>query len=248
MSTVFLRLLDRPPDEKAYALDQITAGVRGGACSHGAWRSADPQSFRKVPRSPFAYWVGEEALRKFAELSPLENGDRVARLGLNTTLDTRFLRTFWEVPSVRIGKRWFPIFKGGGFAPFFAGSPLVVDWEGRGERLKSYIRSRGDSPSRNVRSESSYFRPGLTYSSRTQKGLAFQPLPGGCIFTVKGPAVFPSPSEDPAAVLGLVNSRPFRGFVALQMAFGSYEVGVVQRTPVPDLTGPQGKNLAALAR
>jgi hypothetical protein len=34
----------------------------------------------------------------------------------------------------------------------------------------------------------------------------------------------------------------------MQVAFGSYEVGAIQRTPVPDLSGEQGIKLGELAR
>ena len=48
--------------------------------------------------------------------------------------------------------------------------------------------------------------------------------------------------------LGLTNSAAFHDCCNVQMAFGSYEVvGVIQRTPVPDLSGPQGGRLGELA-
>ena len=47
--------------------------------------------------------------------------------------------------------------------------------------------------------------------------------------------------------LGLSNSNGFGVLISLQMAFGSYEVGVIQRIPVPDLTGFDGKHLGELA-
>jgi hypothetical protein len=46
------------------------------------------------------------------------------------------------------------------------------------------------------------------------------------------------------ALLAIVNSRPFRELVAMQMAFGSYEVGVIQRTPVPALNEEASSALA----
>lgn len=75
-------------------------------------------------------------------------------------------------------------------------------------------------------------------------------MPAGCIFADKGPAAFVQ-NDDPRellALLALVNSRAFGLLVSLQMAFGSYEVGVIQRTPIPDLTPAQRTQLAALAR
>lgn len=63
-------------------------------------------------------------------------------------------------------------------------------------------------------------------------------MPQGCIFADKGPAIFveKDDSEQLLALLAITNSSAFRLLVELQMAFGSYEVGVIQRTPVPDLT------------
>jgi hypothetical protein len=46
------------------------------------------------------------------------------------------------------------------------------------------------------------------------------------------------------AMLAIVNSRAFRSLVDQQMAFGSYEVGVIQRTPVPAVH-PQDRALIA---
>jgi hypothetical protein len=49
------------------------------------------------------------------------------------------------------------------------------------------------------------------------------------------------------ALLAIANSLAFRQMVDLQMAFGSYEVGVIQRTPVPVLTPEGTQYLATLA-
>jgi len=48
-------------------------------------------------------------------------------------------------------------------------------------------------------------------------------------------------------LLGLTNSIVFHALVLLQMAFGSYEVGVIQRTPVPNLNNHDGGRLGELA-
>ena len=61
-------------------------------------------------------------------------------------------------------------------------------------------------------------------------------MPGWGIFGHKGPAIF-VPDDDPSKLLfllGVMNSQVFKTLVDLQMAFGSYEVGVLQRTPVPN--------------
>ena len=70
-----------------------------------------------------------------------------------------------------------------------------------------------------------------------------------CIFGSKGPAIFieGDPSKDLLALLAITNSSIFCELVELQMAFGSYEVGVIQRTPVPDLASKETDILAPLA-
>jgi len=75
-------------------------------------------------------------------------------------------------------------------------------------------------------------------------------MPEGCIFADKGPAAFVenNASPDLLALLAITISSTFRSLVELQMAFGSYEVGVIQRTPVPNLTDSDHAALAQLAR
>ncbi len=75
-------------------------------------------------------------------------------------------------------------------------------------------------------------------------------MPAGCIFADKGPAAFvedDSP-EQLLALLAITTSAAFRYLVELQMAFGSYEVGVIQRTPVPELRSDESRALTHLAR
>ncbi len=75
-------------------------------------------------------------------------------------------------------------------------------------------------------------------------------MPQGCIFADKGPAAFVARDDAEAlsALLALVNSHAFGLLVSLQMAFGSYEVGVIQKTPIPDLTPDHQTTLADLFR
>lgn len=79
-------------------------------------------------------------------------------------------------------------------------------------------------------------------------------MPSGCIFADKGPAAF---VEDDApdellALVCLLNSRAFGLLVSVQLArvelAQSFEVGLIQQTPVPDLTSEQRTKLASLAR
>jgi hypothetical protein len=93
----------------------------------------------------------------------------------------------------------------------------------------------------------------LTWPLRTN-GLSFRVMPAGGIFSHKGPAAFvdnDSP-DDLLALVCLVNSKAFGLLVSVQLArvelAQSFEVGLIQQTPVPDLTPAQRSQLATLAR
>ena len=186
----------------------------------------------------------------------MQSGGRRVCFGLSTKDDFQFLRLSWEVKSSGLHQRWFPFAKGGSNSPYYYDVHLVIDWENDGERLKAFANRRTKelfgtaSWSRWINNWSHYFRPGLTWPRRTQKGLNLRAMPSGCIFADKGPVVF-APDDDPdelVALLAVMNSALFQMLVELQMAFGSYEVGVIQRTPIPAVPGKAQEELIALAR
>lgn len=63
-------------------------------------------------------------------------------------------------------------------------------------------------------------------------------MPNGCIFGDKGPSILvdDNNSDHLLALLGILNSSSFQSLVKMQMAFGSWEVGVIERTPLPPLS------------
>ena len=88
MATVFLRLLAH--DDKQAALARAVDQLRDGEPSPDV-HLVDPQSFRQVPGSPFAYWVSEKVRSLFTELPPFEGDGRIVRGGLKTCDDFRFV-------------------------------------------------------------------------------------------------------------------------------------------------------------
>jgi hypothetical protein len=247
--TTFIRLLDIPVDGKAAALKAAVAG-------DGSVFDCAPEAFAAVPGSPFAYWAGSRILRLFAaKLS----GTFETKCGMGTLDDFRFLRLYWEVGETINGNE-YPLFaKGGTYIAFWADVHLTVKWYLEGAEVKQFVEDKVGSASRKIQAQSYYFRPGLTWPRRTD-GLSFRALPAGCIFADKGPAAFVKGDnpQDLLALSALLNSRPFGYLVGIQLArtalAQSYEVGLIQRTPVPPLTTDDGrpttqaKALATLAR
>jgi hypothetical protein len=245
VKTVILRALEA--DDKAAAL---RSAIRSQIWTQGCQRfEVDPAGFREVPRSPFAYWVSERVRHLFRELPPFDSAERTATVGLQSSDDLRFLRLWWE----HRGASGFVTFaKGGQFSPYYADVFLAVQWGDNGNEIKAFAATTPGSThwSRNIRSADHYFRPGLTWPRRTQGGLSLRAMPTGCVFADKGPAAFADgdDKDDLLALLAMTNTRIFRVLVDMQMAFGSYEVGVIQRTPVPHLEPSDRAELAALAQ
>ena len=242
---VFARILKEP--DRAAALAEVIAASQAGKPDPRIFRIA-PADFEIIPGSPIAYWMTAPVRRLFTDLPRLEGKWAQARQGLATADDFRFVRAFWEVnPSsiarsreeTREGGRWCLFAKGGEYSPYYADLHLVIDWEDNGRRIREFTRSKGQSETKRVTSQSFYFRPGLTWSRRTNSAMAVRVLPAGCIFGEKGPALF---ADDPLLQLGWLDSRVVRLLIDATAASAdedktdvsrSYDVGIIQSLPSP---------------
>jgi hypothetical protein len=225
--------------------DRLLASVvalRTGSVADNSFLT-DLSALVQIPGSPFAYWINERVRRLFVEMAPFKSGGRHACVTNPAGNDQRYFRCWWEVPSQNIGRhiRWSPMCKGGEFRRYYADLHLVVDWDENEGTFRGF-QGTVHRPLKRPASADYFFQPGLTYSSRTQLAFSSRILPEGTIFHDKGPGVF-VPVEDRYPILGLMNSKVFQALLKLQMAFGSYEVGVIQRTPIPNLGGPESDQL-----
>jgi hypothetical protein len=239
-STPFFRLLTSPIPAKGDDLRQQIFALNRGQSAEAVYPAA-PDDFAAIPGSPFAYWADDRFKKLFRMQSKFETETRVARTGLNTTDDFRFVRLFWEIPESLIAitnketmenKRWVLFSKGGRLSPYFYDLHWVLDWAKSGKEFKDFIRSKGDSPSRNVRSESIYFSPGLTWPLRASR---FAPyiLPGGCIFGVRGQVIV-APIESLLMLLAVTNSSIYDFLFKLSLGrFGYPEfiIGILKYLP-----------------
>lgn len=258
--TQFLRLLAEP--DKAAALLEVCGKQRAAGCGQNAEGhdprifEVAPESFDAVPGKPFAYWVSEAVRQVFKRLEPFDGEKRIARVTNPAGDDTRFVRAWWEVHSAVSGGPycWVNFSKGGGFSKYFYDVHLVVQWNCQRQTYHGFIGTE-HRPLEKPACLEHFFRPGLTWPRRTTSGLSLRAMPAGCIFADKGPAAFVvrDDPEELLALLALTNSRAFALLVSLQLAAAdaaarSYEVGVIQKTPVPDLSTEQQARLATLAR
>jgi hypothetical protein len=247
LKTIFLRALEA--HDKAVAL---CVAIREPVATGGRQRfEVEAESFRAVPRSPFAYWVSMGLRQLFKELPPFEAEGRTAKQGLATADDFRFIRGWWEVPPCQLGKHWYPIVKGGRFSPYYASVPVVVNWRSDGSELKAWAGSlyNGSHWSRILKNTHLFLRSGLTWPLRGVKFSA-QAVPGGSVFSIAGKMAFVEQPELPE-FLALFNALAFDKFIAFfagKVGGVQYEVGLIQSVPVPELNRPTRMRLQLLAR
>jgi hypothetical protein len=195
-----------------------------------------------VEGAPLSYWVPGEVLQLFRSVPALQPSLGEARQGVATANNPRFVRQRWEVSANAIGPghRWVSFAKGGDFCRFYTDIDLVIWWKNKGEDIRRFEGAY-------IRNEELYFRPGLTWPRRTQRGFNVRTMPDGCIFDSKGPAIFARHEKHGDYLLGVLNSSMVEYLCRALMSFGSYEVGVVQKLPIPYPVGHL-KHIATLAR
>ena len=122
----------------------------------------------------------------FRESLPLERTWGIARQGKATGDDSRWVRCFGGRCQGQSG--WVPFAKGGEFSRFYSSIALVINWK---PDQRADLKASGNA----LPSEEHYFKPGMTWPLRTQRGFNIRVMPEGCIFGHKGPALFP---KDPS--------------------------------------------------
>ena len=180
------------------------------------------RDFTNIDGAPLSYdrlsLVGI-LFRQFPKLEPLH---ATVRQGKATGADPHWVRTHWEVTS----PHWVPFAKGGDFSRFYSDIYLRLDWN---PAHREELKSSGNA----LPSEEYYFRSGLTWPRRTQRGFSLRRMPEGCIFADKGPAMFPKSETREAFLLGVLNTSLAEFILRSLISFGSWEVGAVKKIPVP---------------
>jgi hypothetical protein len=198
------------------------------------------KTFSQISGSPFAYWMPRKILEQFQNSCKVKDNFTV-RSGSVTFNDFRFLRAKWEVPpELQICEnaiRWQLISKGGEFSQYYADIHLLIDWKDNGNYVAQCVyehRPReGYGWGARGRNINFFGKNSVCWSRRSQKGFSSRILPTGCVFSDKSPVIQQEDESKLWYFLGISNSTLFRNLLKIQIAFGSYEVGAIERTPLP---------------
>ena len=252
-NTLFIRVLEELNNKGASLLDAVNG--TDGTYTHNIY-SMNSSELSGFPGSVFAYWAEPSLRRSFSSHSPLREKGVVASVGDHPGDTFRWVRCWTEVAS-EAGQTWRSYQKGGVWSPYYCDIHLVSDWDSDRETYRGFTGRPGRAALRPSNYER-FFRPGLTWPLRTKSDLSVRVLPHGCFFSHKGP-VMQVEGDSVTNLLGLLavaNSQVFRSLVLLQVAAAdakkggaarSYEVGIVQQTPIPSISPAQVGLLARLS-
>jgi hypothetical protein len=192
----------------------------------------DRAAFASLPQQRILYLLPRKLLSLLKSTVRVGPNVLVAKLGMKSFNDFRFLRLRAEINPDSIGKDavWEPLSKGGPFAVFYSDFPLFIRWNKNGDEVaQENVRANGQTAQ--ARQASKFYRLcGGTYSYRA-KDFGVRMLPAGCIIGHKGPAIFAQAGHSNEFVIGFLNSRLVNCLVHVQANAKQFDSGIVESIP-----------------
>jgi hypothetical protein len=254
--TIFLRLLADKHKEGAL-LSGCTA-LRNGLKNNRLFYLAS-DSFRTVPGSPFAYWVSDAVRSSFIHLPQISSYGVQGEIGAQTSNNFRFLRTWWERNGEDL-QGWIPYAKGGGYSEFYGEISLLVKATNNFDEIVAYANHaypylNGKARSLMHADEENFGQIGITWTKSTTSDPSFRFLPIGSSYSDTGPVAggISADESDLMALSAIMNSSPFKFLLTLSLGLAAegrkhYEIGIVNKNPLPWLEQNKRTILARLAR
>ncbi len=236
--TVFFRLTDgmNEREKEAHYLSRLSGKT---------FSSISNADFDAIPGSPVAYWINPDVFQLFRKGKSL--GDvSDAREGLSTGNNEKHVR-FWpevEITSCRFdatdresakssGCRWFPYNKGGTLRRWYGNADYLVNWRNDGHELQTTLHPSGKRIWAHNFNLEYIFRPSVSWSDITTKGLAGRFYPKGFVFDATGLSAFFDDEETQFVGLGLLNSRFANSIADVLNPTLHFKTGDYRRLPLP---------------
>ena len=160
--------------------------------------------YLNIPGAPIAYWADKHVFEAFQKGQRIKNLG-VAKKGIVTGDNEKFIRKFWEVNNRDINTKWFICAKGGSFRKYYGNLDLVIDWSNDSQE---YYKENKSSSSLN---KEYCFKKAITYTTVTSSGTGFRYLPDSCLFSNGGPSILNI--ENIEYIIGVLNSNITKYFL-----------------------------------
>lgn len=182
------------------------------------------ETFKQIPGTPIAYWLGQGANSSFEAGQPLAKIAKT-RKGMFTGNNDIFLRLWHEVSSSLMGTDYRFYSKGGPFRRWFGNRDYIVRWKDDGKEIKAF-------PGSGNINESDYFKTCLCWSLITSGDISFRALnTDEFVMGDAGPACYPN-SDLYCYLLGLLNSSSIQILSKAINPTLNWSAGVVGSFPV----------------
>lgn len=231
----YVRLVDINGSE-AKRLKLVEA-IQNPACGWFYRRDAD--TFKQIPGTPIAYWLGQGARLSFKEGTPLSVISSLAQ-GLKCGDTDLFVRCWFECSNRDVlgvtgdpsRAKWHFMLDGGDYRKWSGNQIDVVNWLDDGHEIKTNRDKNGKAKAR-VQNERFYHKNGvLTWSALTSGPISVRNCSDNSICGGAGYYIVPVKQEDRLFILGLLNSSTAQYIkLALSQTFNN-EVGDLKRIPV----------------
>ena len=184
----------------------------------------DAETFKQIPGTPIAYWLGKGANDSFGAGQPLAK-IAITRKGMFTGNNDLFLRQWYEVSCSLIDTDYKFYSKGGPYRRWYGNRDYVVRWKDDGKEIKAF-------PGSGNINESDYFKSCLCWSLITSGDISFRALnTDEFVMGDAGPACYPNP-EMYFYLLGLLNSSSIQLLSKAINPTLNWSAGVVGSFPV----------------
>jgi hypothetical protein len=163
---------------------------------------ASAKDFEALPGAPLAYWAPPALFKVFYKSKSFDDFLE-SREGLTTGNNERHVRFHFEVSRSSVGRgfrnresalesglKWFPYNKGGEFRKWYGNDLFLVNWLNDGKELQETLHPSGERVWAHNFNLDFIFRPSVSWSDITTKGLSARLFPTGFLFDATGLSAF----------------------------------------------------------
>ena len=199
----------------------------------------DADTFKQIPGTPIAYWLGKGARLSFKEGVPLSAISSLAQ-GLKCGDTDLFVRCWFECSDRDIlgiigdpsQAKWHFMLDGGDYRKWSGNQIDVVNWQDDGYEIKTNRDNNGKVRAR-VQNEKFYHKSGaLTWSALTSGPISVRSCSDNSLCGGAGYYIVPTKQEDKLFILGLLNSSTAQYIKLALSPTLNNEVGDLKRIPV----------------
>ena len=212
---VFFRLVDGREVQKEAAL-------RTGQHRFDATKQDD---FKKIPGSPFAYWLSKDARACFESIKLADRfiSDGAVKTGNNS----KYIRMWWEirVADISMDGPWRKHPKGGAFQKWYGNLDSVVRWD------TAAISHYGSNFIARILDKKYWNLEGIAWSAIASSTPSFRYLRADEVANNAALCIFPKSTDELKYALGFLNSKVASNLIEVISQTLNILVGDVMRLP-----------------